>query len=169
MLNCIDKNETYKYIANYLIEDISKTGDNIFTFTSSNGKSGFLNRVIENLSHVLEEKKLKVLVVQTELKDNRDSLIGERSEDNNISVVKMVNATKKRFNDEVLENKDSFDIILISIPCIAFKADALEYAKIFKNLILVEKYTQCYYSTYENILNILKVNNIEAKGVITVK
>lgn len=169
MLNNINKNETYRYIANYLINDISKTNDNIFTFTSSNTKAGFLDRIIENLANILEEKKLKILVVNSSLKENTDFLIGKRNKDDNISVIKMINATSKRFKDEILENKDAYDIVLVSIPCVISKADALEYAKIFKNLILIEKYTECYYNTYESIISILKTNNIQAKGVITVK
>ena len=94
--------------------------------------------------------------------------MGIRDRQEFLTGMKLINISLEKFKEMILENLEKYDIILVSLPSVILSADALDYAKVCKEIIIAEKYTECYYSDYENTLETLKMAKVKASGVITV-
>lgn len=153
------KKESYKYIANNLICASEEENKNTFAFVSS---SCNLNEIVINIGEEAG-KKVKTLVVNVCFDDK----IKNFSDSKDVKVIN-TNGLAKEFKDDLLKYESEFDLILVSLNSILTKAEALEYAKVCKEIIIAEKCTECYYSDYENMLAGFKTAGINPRGVITV-
>lgn len=153
------KKESYKYIANNLICASKEENKNTFAFVSS-GRD--LNKIVVNIGEEACEKA-KTLVVNVCFDDKIKNLLDSK----NVKVIS-TNVSAEKFKDDLLKYKSEFDLILVSLNSILTKAESIEYAKVCKEIIIVEKCTQCYYSDYENILAGFKTVGINPRGVIAV-
>lgn len=154
-----NKKESYKHIANNLICALKEEKKNVFAFVSS---SCNLNEIVSKIG-AEAAKKVKTLVVNvcfdSEPKNSLDS-----------KDVKIINTSglAENFQNDLLKYKSEFDLVLISLNSILTKAEALEYAKICEEIVIIEKCTECYYADYENMLAGFKTIGINPRGVITV-
>ncbi len=154
-----NKKESYKYIANNLICASKEENKNIFAFVSS---SCNLNEIVINIGEEAG-KKVKTLVVNVCFDDKVEGF----SDSKDIKVIS-INGLAEKFKDDLLKYKSEFDLVLVSLNSILTKAEAFEYAKICKEIIIAEKCTECYYSDYENMLSGFKAAGINPRGVIAV-
>lgn len=160
--------ESYKYLANKIMRINEKSNANIFGFTSSNNNFDFSSK-IKILVHNLSEKGLKVLFIKSEIDDTETNDISVINTPECQKFIKTKNLKPKQFNEIIEENKKNHDIVIISIPSVLTWADSLEYSKICKNVVLMEKYEHSYYSDYENLLLNFKEYDLQPIGVILVK
>ncbi len=153
------KKESYKNIANNLICALKEEKKSVFAFVSS---SCNLSEIVGMIGQEAS-KKVKTLVVNV-------CFDGEAKNSLDLKDVKIVNASglAENFENDLLKYKSEFDLILVSLNSILTKAEALEYAKVCKEIIIVEKCTECYYADYENMLAGFKTAGINPRGVITV-
>lgn len=153
------KKESYKNIANNLICALKEEKKNVFAFVSS---SCNLGEIVSSIG-AEASKKVKTLVVNV-------CFDGEPKKSLNCEDVKVINTSSlaEDFENDLLKYKSEFDLILVSLNSILTKAEALEYAKVCEEIIIIEKCTECYYSDYENMLAGFKAINITPRGVITV-
>lgn len=153
------KKESYKHIANNLVCALKEENKNVFAFVSS---SCNLGEIVGNIG-AEASKKVKTLVVNVCLDDAQEKPLNSKD-------VKTVNESglAEKFEKDLSEYKSEFELILVSLNSILTKAEALEYAKVCKEIIIVEKCTKCYYADYENMLAAFKTTGISPRGVITV-
>lgn len=165
----IIQKESYKYLANKIIRVYEKNNENLFGFTSSNNDFDFSNKILKRLVHNLSEKGLKVLFIESKIDntDIHDVLFTNISEYQKF--IKTINLKPIEFKKIINENKELYDIVIVSIPSTLIWADSLEYAKICENMILIEKYEYSYYSDYENLLLNFKEYDLKPIGVILVR
>ena len=153
------KKESYKNIANNLICALKEEKKNVFAFVSS---SCNLNEIVSCIG-AEASKKVKALVVNV-------CFDGEPKNSLDSKDVKIITTSglAENFENDLLKYKSEFDLILVSLNSILTKAEALEYAKVCEEIIIIEKCTECYYADYENMLAGFKAIGISPRGVITV-
>ncbi len=161
-----NKQESYRYVANTLINTYKNDGKKVFSFTSSSLSIDSCLKIIRNLGEHISKKGLDILLIQACLPENK--VISKASNVKDKSLLKFDNLTSNELKEIVNENHKNYDLILIVIPSVIIKADALEYTKVCDKTILVEKYMYCYYSNYEETILYLKNSGIIPNGVITV-
>lgn len=91
------------------------------------------------------------------------------SANNRCKITTLNNFTAKQLSSLIKENESDYDLILVSVPCVLVWSEALEYAKVCKNLILVEKYMYSYYKDYKNLLYELENSEVIPRGVVAIK
>ncbi len=161
-----DKQESYKYVANRLIDVYRKDRKKVFSFTSSSMSKEACLEVVKKFSDQISEKGLNTLIIQACISDKKDII--EVSDIKEKSLLTFNNLDPYELKKIIIEKQDDYDFILVLIPSVILKADALEYAKFCDKIILIEKYMYCYYSSYEETLLRLKSAGIKPYGVITV-
>lgn len=161
--------ESYKYIANSLDDIIMQKNANVLAITSSYSNN-FYRLVAENIvKKMISDDTRSLLMIDADVDDDKKEFVSLITSTEKIFKMNMVNVGKKEFKKIICENEANYDIIISVIPQVILKADALEYAKICKNVILIEKYMYSYYEDYENSLLQLKNANINIEGVIACK
>ena len=163
-----NKEECYKHIANKLICTLKEEKINIFGFVSSNINRGFLNSIVKNIAEKTSKKEINTLVINACFNDESKSCCEEKFKLKCFNFIELKNISSEIFSDNLSRYKNLYDLILIAINSINNKAESIEYAKICKEIIIVEKCMECYYSSYENMLMNFKIMNIKPRGVITV-
>ena len=163
------KKESYKYLANRILSICEKEKIKILGLTSTNNKCDFQNQVLENLYEVFLEKDIKVLVVHAVISAEGDMGENVESANNRCKITTLNNFTAKQLSLLLKENASDYDLILVSVPCVLVWSEALEYAKVCKNLILVEKYMYSYYKDYKNLLYELENSEVIPRGVVAIK
>ena len=166
--NHYNKEECYKHIVNNLISCLKEEKIKTIGFVSSNLKESFLVDIVENLAAAASQKRINTFVMNACFDSNCASSLSEKSKLKGIKFIEVRNALSQEFEKELLKHKDSCDLVLVAINSITTKSEALEFAKVCKEIIIVEKCTKCYYSNYENMLLNFKTANIKPRGVITV-
>lgn len=161
-----NKQESYKYIANTLIDVYQKDRKKVFSFTSSSMSQKAGLEVVKKISNQISEKGLNSLIIQAWISDKKD--ITEVSDIKEKSLLTFNDLTPSELKKIIVEEQDDYDFILVLIPSVILKADALEYTKFCDKNILIEKYMYCYYSSYEETLLRLKNAGVKPYGVITV-
>ena len=153
------KKESYKNIANNLICTLKEENKNVFAFVSS---SCNLNEIVSGIG-AEASKKVKTLIVHVCFDDEPKS----SSDSKDVKII-TTSGLAENFENELLKYKSEFDLILVFLNSILTKAEALEYAKVCEEIIIIEKCTECYYADYENMLASFKAAGIRPRGVITV-
>lgn len=165
--NSIDnKKESYKYVANTLIDLYHKEEKKVFSFTSSSMTQTSCLEILEIFCNHIRKKNLEVLIIQACIPENKTS--PEVSDHKDKSLLKFNDLSSDELKEIIIEHQEKYDLILVLIPSVILKADALEYAKVCDRTILIEKYMYCYYSNYEETLLHLANSGIKPQGVITV-
>lgn len=159
--------ECYKHISNNLISISKKEGTKIFGFVSSNNKKDFLDNIVKNIAKKTSEKDIRTLVINVVFDSESCFHFKEKFKLGDVCFIESKNIFADRFSDELSKQIDKYNLVLVSINSIISKAEALEYTKVCKNIVIVEKCTQCYYSDYENMLVNFKSAGIKPLGIIT--
>ncbi len=162
----LDRNQkllqSYKYVANSIIEIKNTNSYNVIGISSSLNYKESKYIAVKNVYNQLIDKGLDALLINAELEPESNSLVNKKGkiwEFKNLNVNDMKNI--------ILEEKEKRDLILINIPPILIMADALEYSKLCDSIILLERYSYSKYRDYENTIAQLNDNNINISGVIT--
>lgn len=157
--------ESHKYAANTLSHIAAQKNKKIFAVTSSCFRLPYRS-IAKN---IFEKVSGKSLLLDVYIDGGEKETVDQVTKFGDRHKIKLVNVSQKTFKRIICENESSYDIILCIIPPVDLKADALEYAKICKNAVLIEKYTWSRYEDYENSLLRLKNANINIDGVIACK
>lgn len=165
----IRKKESYKYLANKIISICEKEKIKILGVTSTNYSCGIQGRVLEKLHDIFLEKNLKVLVINSLISCKKSTDKSPSICSKNKNIITLENYTAKKLNEFLQDNLNDYDIILVSIPSPLLWSEALEYSKVCKNVILIERYMYSLYKDYENLLFEFKNSDVSIKGVVTVR
>lgn len=161
------KQESYKYVANTLVDIFQKEKKKVFSFTSSSINQDVTLKIVKNLGNIINKKGIKTLVVDARISESDKSPL-ELSRAESKLLLSFNNLESVKLKEIIIENQEKYDLILVVVPSIRLRADALEYVKICKEIILIEKCMYCHYSDYEETLLYLTNSRIKPKGVITV-
>ena len=160
--------ESYKYTANALSDIITQKSKKIFAITSSCTRE-FYRLVAENIFKKVVIENTRSLLIDVRIDNDRQEFVGSVVQSGDKDKISLVNVSKKTFRKIICDNEANYNTILAVIPPVILKADALEYAKVCKNVILIEKYMYSHYEDYENSLLQLKNTGINVEGVIACK
>lgn len=160
--------ESYKYTSNALSDIITQKIKKVFSITSGCSE-GFYRLVAENIFKKMIIENARLLFIDARVDDDKPESVSPVTQSGNKDKMSLINASKKTFEKIICDNEANYDIILAVIPPVILKADALEYAKVCKNAILIEKYMHSRYEDYENSLLQLKNAGVNVEGVIACK
>ncbi len=155
--------ESLKYTSNSILRMLPDLDDKLIAFTSSANECSYYD-TLKKVFEILKLKEDKICVIYSYINSGEPNL---REVDCGHFVAE--NLKSGEFKKLVDECKKKFDKIFVVVPTVIVYADALEYAKICANVILVEKYMRSKYSEYENTLDVLKNFGINICGVIARK
>lgn len=155
--------ESLKCTSNSVFRLLAGLDDKSIAFTSSANECSYYD-TLKKVFEILKLKEDKICVIYSYIDSGESSL---KEVDCGHFVAK--NLKSDEFKKLVDECRKKFDKILVVVPTVTVYADALEYAKICANVILVEKYMCSKYLEYENTLDVLENVGINVCGVITRK
>ena len=157
--------QSYLYVSNAVISILESKKIKVIGITSSLECEKANSIICENICKNICDKENKVCLIFADLNtDGKDSKIDE-SINGNLKTIKAVNINKSELEGLIEREKDEFAVV-VSFPSPNVFAEALEYAKVCKNVLLVEKYCYSKYGDFENTLDILKQNGISPLGII---
>lgn len=163
--------QSYLYVANFLYDLSRKSEKHIYAFTSSIVQDDEKYIICKNICNKICGNNIKVLFVNATIdlstKQKFEFNKSVKDNDNLFDQINIYNSEKFKLQEIIEKNFKNYDMILVNIPNIIYMADALEYAKICKNIILIEKHGKSNYSDFENVLSISHQNGLNIDGIIT--
>lgn len=157
--------QSYLYTANKIF-DISKSKKiNVVGISSSFTDKKSVDIICRNICKRICKKEIKTCLISAniDLSSNKCSL--DETLDGNLKIIKSQNISSENLEKLISEEKSSSFVVINLAPVNIF-AQALEHAKICKNIILVEKYCYSKYKDFENTIDILKLNGVDILGII---
>lgn len=155
--------ESFKYTSNSILRMLPDLDDKLVAFTSSANECSYYD-TLKKVFEILKREEDRICVIYSYINSGEPNL---KEVDCGHFIAE--NLKSSEFQKLVDECKKKFDKIFVVVPTVIVYADALEYAKICANVILVEKYMRSKYSEYENTLDVLKNVGINICGVIARK
>lgn len=158
-------NQSYLYISNAILDTLNRREISVIGITSSFMDKKSKDIICENISSCICKKDRQVCLINSYIDINNKNYILNESKIENLKIIKTQNINVNKL-EELIDKESNNYLVMVSLPPINIFAEALEYAKICKNIILIEKYCHSKYSDFENTLYILNQNNISVLGII---
>lgn len=168
----IDRNtkqlQSVMYAANRIVNLTDENNINVLSISSSiKDKNTETNIISDIVSQIIKlDKKVAFIDISFSGEETKESNI-----DSSDSLYKktIVNPETKKLSLLIDELKNKYDIVIVNIPPVRIFANALQYAKICGNIILIERYLYSKHKNFQETLDLLKQNNVDIKGIITYK
>ncbi|MDR1628419.1 MAG: hypothetical protein LBR79_06580 [Oscillospiraceae bacterium] len=158
--------QSYLYVSNAILDISANREINVIgmasSFTDKKGKDTICENVCENICK--QGNKICLITADIDINDKNYDL--NETAGDGFKKIKTQNISVNKLK-ELVEKEKNNDLVIINLPPVNIFAQALEYAKICKNILLIEKYCHSKYDEFENTIDILKQNNIAVLGIIT--
>ena len=159
----IKEKESIIYVANSLVDKISKSENKCFAVSSSflsvELTSEVSKKLILNIAKKLNKKVLLINCMPGEDIKDEFGILDEKY---------IENLAEKEVANCIEQNK-GYDLIFVNLPPVNFFANSLEIASMCKNIILIEKCMYTKYKKFEETLLYLEENNVEITAVVPIK
>lgn len=159
-------NQSYLYISNSILDILKDKEIKVIGITSSFVDKKSKSIICENICKNICDKGYKVCLITAYVDINSKNYNLHEIVEKNIKIIRTQNINKNKLEELINKEKEDYIVIADLSPVNIF-AQSLEYAKICKNILLLEKYCYSKYSDFENTLDILKQSNINVLGIIT--
>lgn len=159
-------NQSYLYISNSILDILKDKEIKVIGITSSFVDKKSKSIICENICKNICDKGYKVCLITAYVDINSKNYNLHEIVEKNIKIIRTQNISENKLQ-ELINKEEEDSVVVVDISPINIFAQALEYAKVCKSVILVEKYCHSRYDEFENTLDILKQNNINALGIIT--
>lgn len=156
------------YASNAIIDLLSRIDKNIIAVSSSIKDKEYRLHIMRNIASEIEGLGKKTALINIDF-SNKTVEEDEIDSKGNLYKRTVVNPSVKEFNLLVDELKNKYDVVIVNVPPIRVFSNALQYAKICENIILIEKYLYTRYNEFEETLDLLKQNYVNVLGIITYK
>lgn len=158
--------QSYLYISNSMMDILKDREIKVIGLTSSFTDKKSKDIICENICKHICNRGSKVCLITAYVDINNKNYTFHEAVDNNLKIIRTQNISESKL-EELIDKEKDHSAVIINISPINIFAQALGYAKICKNVLLLEKYCHSRYDEFENTLDILKQNNINALGIIT--
>lgn len=158
-------NQSYLYISNAILEILNSREIKVIGLTSSFTDKKSKDIICENICKRMCKKDIQICLIDSYIDINNKNYTLNESKSESLKIIKTKNINVNKL-EELINKESNNSLVTINLPPINIFAEALEYAKICKNIILIEKYCHSKYSDFENTLDILNQNNISVLGII---
>ena len=159
-------NQSYLYISNSILDILKDKEIKVIGITSSFVDKRTKGIICENICKNICGKGDKVCLITAYVDINNKNYNLHEIVENNIKIIRTQNISENKLQ-ELIDKEKEDSVVVVDLSPINIFAEALEYAKVCKNVILVEKYCHSRYDEFENTLDILKQSNINTLGIIT--
>jgi hypothetical protein len=157
--------QSYLYISNAILDILKGREIKVIGMTSSFTDKKGKDIICENICKNICKKGNKICLITTGIDINNKNYGLDEAADSDFKKIKTQNISANKL-EELINKEKNNALVLISLPPVNIFAEALEYAKVCKNILLVEKYCHSKYNEFENAIDILKQSNISALGII---
>ena len=158
-------NQSYLYISNAILDTLKNREVKVIGITSSFIDKKSKDIICENICKRICKKDIQICLIDSYIDINNKNYTLNESRSESLKIIKTQNIKVNKL-EELIGKESNNSLVIINLPPINIFAEALEYAKICKNIILIEKYFHSKYSDFENTLDILNQNNISVLGII---
>lgn len=161
--------QSLSYISNFMCNIISENEESLFTISSTLRQNGPIYNISEKLIKEISERLNNKILLIDFLINNQDLTQPTNDEPIILNKKYVPNLDLNILNKIIEENINKFDVIFVNIPPVNIFSNALEAAKICRNIILIEKCSYTRYKDFEESLLYLKENSITISAVIPIK
>lgn len=158
------RKQGYKYISNAIIKMCEEDNISPIGITSSIDKSTQKYDICRNICIEICENGRNVVLINADMRFNQSKNI--KSYHEGFREISLVDFKVSELRCILKEEKDKGDIIIVNIPPVIVLADALEYAKVCENILLIERYSYSKYKDYEKTILLLKRSEVVISGAI---
>lgn len=160
--------QSVMYAANRIVNLIDENNISVLSISSSindkNTETYIINDIISQITKL--DKKVAFIDISFSKEGTKESNVNSSD---SLYKKTTANPETKELNLLIDELKNKYDIVILNVPPINIFANALKYAKICGNVILIERYLYSKHKGFQETLDLLKQNNIDLKGIITYK